>query len=99
MNTSATRLSSDSLAVNVTITADTLTVALDDGRALSVPLAWFPRLLQGSHQERRSWRLIGNGQGIHWDLLDEDISLASLIAGQPSGESKSSFQLWLLGRR
>jgi hypothetical protein len=99
MTTSATGLSTASHAVNVTITDDTLTVALDDGRVLSVPLAWFPRLLQGSRKERDSWRLIGNGQGVRWELLDEDISVVGLIAGQPSGESQRSFQQWLQSRK
>ncbi len=62
-------------------------------------LAWFPRLLHASPQERKNWRLIGKGQGIHWAELDEDISVEGLLAGKPSGESQSSFQKWLAGRR
>ena len=99
MTTSATRLSSASHAVDVTITDDALTVALDDGPVLSVPLGWFPRLLQGSCKERDTWRLIGQGQGVRWELLDEDISVGGLIAGQPSGESQRSFQQWLQSRK
>ena len=99
MTTSATRLSSASHAVDVTITDDALTVALDDGPVLSVPLGWFPRLLQGSSKERDTWRLIGQGQGVRWELLDEDISVGGLIAGQPSGESQRSFQQWLQSRK
>ena len=86
-------------AEKITVTEDTLSVDLNDGRTISVPLAWFPRLLHASPQERKNWRLIGKGQGIHWADLDEDISVEGLLAGKPSGESQSSFQKWLAGRR
>ena len=82
-------------AENVTITEDTLSVDLRDGRTISVPLAWFPRLLQSTPEERNNWRLIGNGRGIHWEDIDEDISVEGLLAGRPSGESQSSFKKWL----
>ena len=82
-------------ADNVTITEDTLCVDLSDGRTISVPLAWFPRLLQSTPEERNSWRLIGKGRGIHWEDIDEDISVEGLLAGRPSGESQSSFKKWL----
>ena len=82
-------------AENVTITEDTLNVDLSDGRTISVPLNWFPRLLHASQKQRNNWRLIGRGHGIHWDDIDEDISVEGLIAGQPSGESQSSFKKWL----
>jgi Protein of unknown function (DUF2442) len=82
-------------AENVTITEDTLTVDLSDGRTISVPLAWFPRILQATPEERKNWRLIGKGQGIHWEDLDEDISVEGLLAGRPSGESQVSFKKWL----
>jgi hypothetical protein len=85
-------------AESITITEDTLTVELSDGRAISVPLAWFPRLLHASEEERSQWRLIGKGQGIHWEDLDEDISVEGLLAGRPSGESQASFKKWLKGR-
>ena len=75
-------------AENVTITEDTLTVELIDGRAISVPLAWFPRLLHASQEERSQWRLIGKGQGIHWESLDEDISVEGLLVGRPSGKAR-----------
>ena len=71
---------------------------LADGRTISVPLAWFPRLLHGRPEERQNWRLIGDGQGIHWPDLDEDISLENLLLGRPSGESQSSLKRWLEGR-
>jgi hypothetical protein len=86
------------LIQKVTITDDTLSVDLSDGRTISVPLAWYPRLLNGSILERNDYRLIADGSGIHWHQLDEDISLKNLILGQPSGESQTSFQRWLKNR-
>jgi hypothetical protein len=85
-------------AQNVKVTEDTLIVDLSDGRTLSVPLAWFPRLLLGTPEERNTWRLIGDGEGIHWPDLDEDISVENLILGKPSGESQKSFKKWLESR-
>ena len=85
-------------AENVTITEDTLSVDLSDGRTLSVPLAWFPRLVHATLEERKNWRLIGKGQGIHWEDIDEDISIEGLLAGKPSGESQASFKKWLSQR-
>lgn len=82
-------------AQNVGVSEDELLVDLADGRRISVPLAWFPRLIHGSPTERDNWRLIGNGEGIHWPDLDEDISVEGLIFGKPSGESQSSFKRWL----
>jgi len=83
---------------NLTITEETLTVELSDGRTLSVPLAWFPRLLHARPEERRKWRLIGKGHGIHWEDLDEDISVEGLLMGKSSGESQASFKKWLKER-
>ena len=85
-------------AESVTITDDALTVALSDGRTLSVPLAWFPRLLHATLEERDKWRFIGKGQGIHWEGIDEDISIENLLAGKPSGESQTSLKKWLQSR-
>ena len=85
-------------AQKVSLTDDTLSVDLSDGRSISVPIAWFPRLLHSSEQERSNWRLIGRGQGIHWEDLDEDISVEGLLAGRPSGESQDSFKKWLASR-
>ena len=79
----------------VTISEDTLTADLSDGRTISVPLAWFPRLVHASKQERNNWKLIGKGHGIHWEDIDEDISVEGLLAGRPSGESQRSFKKWL----
>jgi hypothetical protein len=85
-------------ATNVEITDDTLTVDLSDGRTISVPLAWYPRLVHGTREERLDWRLIGRGEGIHWPQLDEDISVEGLIAGRPSGESQRSLARWFEAR-
>lgn len=86
-------------ANKVVVTKDALTVELDDGRTLSAPLAWYPRLLHGTVQERKNWRLIGDGEGIHWQDLDEDISVESLILGRPSAESQASLKRWLESRK
>jgi hypothetical protein len=80
------------------VTKDTLVVDLTDGRTLMIPLAWYPRLLNGSTAERNKCRLIGRGEGIHWADLDEDISIEALIAGLPSAESQQSFERWLSAR-
>lgn len=86
------------MAENVVVADDTLSVDLRDGRTISVPLAWFPRLLHSTPEERRNWRLIGKGQGIHWEDLDEDISVQGLLTGKHSGESQASFKKWLNSR-
>ena len=80
------------------VTEDTLSAELRDGRTISVPLGWFPRLLHAKQRERANWRLIGRGQGIHWPDLDEDISAKGLSLGEPSSESQASLQKWLDGR-
>ena len=85
-------------AESVIITEDALTVELSDGRTLSVPLAWFPRLLHATPEERNNWRFIGKGQGIHWKDIDEDISIENLLAGKSSGESQTSLKKWLQSR-
>jgi hypothetical protein len=88
----------EALAAHVEVDEDTLTVELSDGRTIAVPLDWYPRLTHCTAEERSSWRLIGGGLGIHWPAIDEDISIANLLAGQPSAESQSSFKKWLAGR-
>ena len=80
---------------NITVTDDTLHVDLSDGRTISVPLAWYPRLTYASRAEQNNWRLIGKGFGIRWEDLDEDISVEGLLIGKPSGESQTSFKEWL----
>jgi len=77
------------------VTDDTLSVDLDDGRTISVPLAWYPRLWHGKPDERQNWRLIGDGAGIRWPDLDEDISINGLLLGKRSGESQRSLSRWL----
>jgi len=97
MNTSVTEIVIP-IASSVTITDDTLCVDLLDGRTISVPLGWYPRLLQGTVEERHKWTFVGKGYGIHWEDLDEDISIEGLILGKPSGESQASFKRWLESR-
>lgn len=87
------------LAASVSVTDDELIVGLVDGRTLAVPLAWYPRLLHGTPEERGQWQLTGRGVGIHWPALDEDIGVAHLLAGITSGESAASLQRWLESRR
>jgi len=86
-------------AEDVKITDDTLSIDLSDGRTISVPLEWFPRLVHATLEERNNWRLIGKGHGIHWEDIDEDISVKGLLAGKPSGESQASFKKWLSQRQ
>ncbi len=86
-------------AQGVTVTEDSVVVDLRDGRTVSAPLAWYPRLLHGTPEERDNWRLIGSGEGIHWPDLDEDLSIESLISGRPSGESQASLKRWLETRK
>lgn len=85
-------------AQRVVITDHALTVELADGRSISAPIEWYPRLAHATPRERDNWRLIGGGRGIHWGDLDEDISLESLLAGRRSTENRTSFQQWLAGR-
>ena len=85
-------------AQHVRVTDEELIVELDDGRSICVPLAWFPRLLHGTPEERANWRLVGDGEGIHWPDLDEDIEVRHLLAGIPSQESPRSLQKWLQSR-
>ncbi|NPA91583.1 MAG: DUF2442 domain-containing protein [Chloroflexi bacterium] len=86
-------------AQTVKITDEEIIVELEDGRTISAPLAWFPRLLHGTPEERANWRLIGEGEGIHWPDLDEDIEVRHLLAGIPSQESARSLQRWLQKRK
>lgn len=85
-------------AQHVSVSEEALTVELEDGRTLSAPLCWYPRLAHAKPEERSRWRLIGQGAGIHWDDIDEDISIEGLLLGKRSGESQSSFQRWLVTR-
>lgn len=85
-------------AAQVRVTAQELIVDLVDGRTLTVPVQWYPRLANGTPAERRKWRIIERGEGIHWPELDEDIGVEDLLAGRPSGESQTSLQRWLKSR-
>ena len=86
------------LVEHVRVTDDTLIVDCDDGRSVSWPLAWYPRLLHGTPKERNTWRPCGAGTGIHWPLLDEDLSVEGLLEGRRSGEGEASFERWLKAR-
>jgi hypothetical protein len=92
-------LEQEPIAVDAKLTVDHLVIQLADGRSLSVPLAWYPRLLHGSELERQNWQLLGDGYGIEWPDLDEHIGVEGLLAGRRSGESEGSFQRWLASRR
>ena len=85
-------------AVTVDVTGDGLTATLIDGRSVTVPLDWYPRLFESSHEERQNWRLIDDGRGISWEDIDEDISVAGLLAGRRSGESEKSLARWRAAR-
>lgn len=84
--------------VRITVTEDTLVVELADGRAISVPLDWYPRLVHATPAERNRWELHADNQHIHWPDLDEDLSVEGLLAGRPSGESERSFKRWLAAK-
>jgi hypothetical protein len=75
-------LETDPLAADIRVTDQALHVTLEDGRELSVPIAWFPLLRDASSADRQNWELIGRGEGIHWPAIDEDISVAGLLAGR-----------------
>jgi len=83
----------------VSLTEDALVVDLVDGRTITVPLIWYPRLAHGTPEERVKWRFIGEGEGIHWPELDEDISVDGLLAGRRSGETQASLRRWLDSRK
>jgi hypothetical protein len=94
MSTSAEQVDQP-FAVSVNVTDDVLIVELRDGRTVSVPLSWYPRLEYATERERDAWELIGGGTGIHWEVVDEDISVEALVAGKPSNESQASLKRWL----
>ena len=96
---SALTLEMEPIAVEVTVTEDEFSVALSDGRRISVPVAWYPRLLHACDAERRNWQLLGDGYAIEWPDLDEHIGIEGLLAGRHSGESQQSLGRWLAARR
>jgi hypothetical protein len=89
----------EAFAQSVSVSDDALVVELADGRTITAPLAWFPRLAHGTARERANWRLIAGGEGIHWPELDEDISVESLLTGRRSGETQESLRRWLQRRQ
>ncbi len=95
---STSTLEQDPLATALNLIGDRFSVELADGRSLSVPLAWYPRLMQATEAERAHWRLLGGGYAIEWPDLDEHIGIASLLAGHRSGESVASLNRWLTSR-
>lgn len=99
MSTSSVEHESVPLARQVTVSGGMLTVQLSDGRVISVPIDWYPRLSHGTEKERENWRLIGRGDGIRWPDLDEDLSVEGLLAGRRSGETGRSFKKWLEARK
>ena len=85
--------------VSATVTEDTVSVDLDDGRTIAVPIGWYPRLAHGTQEERVNMQISGAGYGIHWPDLDEDIGIDGLLLGKPSTESAASFERWLQRRK
>src|SRR5437016_9816380 len=81
--------------LKVSITDDTLSVDLEDGRTVSVPIGWYPRLAYGTDVERNNFEISGAGYGVHWPDLDEDIGVEGLLLGKRSSESPSSLERWL----
>lgn len=93
---SATRLP---CVTAISISNERLTISLSDGREISVPMVWYPRLLNATAVERSDWRLIGDGLSIHWPQIEEDISVLNVIEGRPSVENQRSLLRWLASRR
>jgi hypothetical protein len=93
-----TTSSTEPRATTLKVDDDTLAVDLIDGRTIEVPLAWYPRLQHGTPEERADWTLNGDGGGIHWPRLDEDVAVVDLLEGRPSGESQASLVRWIDSR-
>lgn len=85
--------------IDVQVTDDTLSVDLEDGRTIAVPIGWYPRLAYATPAERNHWQISGAGYGIHWPDLDEDLGAEGLLLGKRSSESPASFQRWLQRRQ
>jgi hypothetical protein len=88
-----------SRVINAIVTDDTLSVDMEDGRSLSIPIGWFPRLAHGTPSERANIQISGAGYGLHWPDLDEDIGVEGLLVGKRSTESPESFERWLKARK
>ena len=86
-------------ATNLKVTEETLTAQLTDGRVISVPLAWYPRLVHATQEERNNWEIFGEGMFFHWPDLDEDLSIEGMLGGWASRESQGSFNRWLEAKR
>ena len=86
-------------AVKISVSDDTLSVDLEDGRTISAPIGWYPRLAHGTPTERANFQISGAGYGIHWPDLDEDIGVEGLLLGKKSTESSESFKNWLEQRK
>lgn len=86
-------------AMALEVNEDTLSAELDDGRLISVPLTWYPRLVHATPAERNNWEIHASGQHLHWPDLDEDLTVEMLLTGQKSGESRRSFQGWLKAKQ
>ena len=86
-------------ATNLIFTEDTLTAELSDGRTISVPLAWYPRLVHATQEERDNWEMLDDGRFFHWPDLDEDLSVEGFLAGWPSRESPQGFKRWLEAKK
>ncbi len=95
---STLELEQEPVASAVTLTADRLIVDLADGRILSIPLSWYPRLQHASEAERQNWQLLGDGYTIEWPDLDEHIGMDGLLAGRQSGESADALHRWIASR-
>lgn len=96
---SATTIPALPRIVGVTVTDDTLSVDLEDGRTIGVPIGWYPRLAYATPAERSTFQISGGGYGIHWPDLDEDLGVEGLLLGKKSTESASSFAKWLERRK
>ena len=98
MSSSATKIH-EPRAQGVQIDEESLTIDLVDGRTVIVPLGWFPRLWFGKPDERKVLQVFGDGEFLHWPVLDEDLSVPDIVAGRRSGESQSSLKKWLESRK
>jgi len=98
MTASRSSTAREARGVQVRTDENVLVVDLEDGRTIIVPILWFPRLSEGSPDERSHWELIGGGEGIHWPDLDEDIKVQHLLEGRGSNESQASLKRWLAER-
>lgn len=87
------------VATSVAVTDESLSANLADGRVITVPLAWYPRLLHATPDERGRWELLADGRHVHWPDIDEDLSVDGLLLGRPSAESDASLQEWFAARR